>query len=181
MPRRNLNPVNAFGVSATFRSMHRNCLLNAPETRKSNLRFLLWLKLGLRWRIRPSKIARLFWCMRRRSQNDLSPALVHRAPRRFPPPWSIDEIRSVLCRDRQAPGQKLANIYFEDEHGRRSAAKLLTKDEARGSRRRSPSYRSYHASLEGRSDSISACPAVGCEECDDEFIARTASCSRNPD
>jgi hypothetical protein len=32
---------------------------------------------------------------------------------------------------RDHSGQKLAYVYFEDEPGRRSAAKMLTKDEAR--------------------------------------------------
>jgi hypothetical protein len=32
---------------------------------------------------------------------------------------------------RDSAGQKLAYVYFEDEPGRRSAAKLLTKDGAR--------------------------------------------------
>jgi hypothetical protein len=32
---------------------------------------------------------------------------------------------------RDHDGQKLAYVYFEDEPGRRAAAKLLTKDEAR--------------------------------------------------
>jgi hypothetical protein len=40
-------------------------------------------------------------------------------------------IGSLLCCVRDGAGQKLAFVYFEEESGRRSAAKLLTKDEAR--------------------------------------------------
>jgi hypothetical protein len=32
---------------------------------------------------------------------------------------------------KDSSGQRLAYVYFEDEPGRRSAAKLLTKNEAR--------------------------------------------------
>jgi hypothetical protein len=50
--------------------------------------------------------------------------------RRFPPPWSIEEQEACfVVRDQN--GQQLAYVYFENEPGRRSAAKLLTKDEAR--------------------------------------------------
>jgi hypothetical protein len=49
---------------------------------------------------------------------------------RFPPPWSVEEQEACFCvRDQNA--QALAYVYFEDEPGRKSAAKLLTKDEAR--------------------------------------------------
>jgi hypothetical protein len=50
--------------------------------------------------------------------------------RRFPPPWSVEEQDTCfVVRDHN--GQALAYVYFEDEPGRRSAAKLLTRDEAR--------------------------------------------------
>jgi len=51
--------------------------------------------------------------------------------RRLPPPWSIDERNEACFIVKEATGQALAHFYFEDEPGRRSAAKLLTKDEAR--------------------------------------------------
>jgi hypothetical protein len=50
--------------------------------------------------------------------------------RRFPPPWSVEELDACfVVRDHN--GQALAYVYFEDEPGRRSAAKLLARDEAR--------------------------------------------------
>jgi hypothetical protein len=51
--------------------------------------------------------------------------------RRFPPPWSVEEYNDACFIVRDNDGQQLAYVYFEDEPGRRSAAKLLTKDEAR--------------------------------------------------
>jgi hypothetical protein len=50
--------------------------------------------------------------------------------RRFPPPWSVEE-QSACFVVRDHNGQALAYVYFEDEPGRRSAANLLTRDEAR--------------------------------------------------
>ncbi|MFY9835975.1 MAG: hypothetical protein WAK55_05810 [Xanthobacteraceae bacterium] len=52
-------------------------------------------------------------------------------PRRFPPPWSIEELNDACFVVSDANGQKLGYFYYEEEPGRRSAAKLLTKDEAR--------------------------------------------------
>jgi hypothetical protein len=48
----------------------------------------------------------------------------------FPPPWSVEEQDACFVVVDHS-GQKLAYIYFEEEPGRGSAAKLLTKDEAR--------------------------------------------------
>ena len=50
--------------------------------------------------------------------------------RRFPPPWTIEETDACFI-VRDANGQALAYVYFEEEPGRQSAAKLLSKDEAR--------------------------------------------------
>jgi hypothetical protein len=50
--------------------------------------------------------------------------------RRFPPPWTVEDIGAAFV-VRDANGQALSYVYFEDELGRRSAAKLLSKDEAR--------------------------------------------------
>ena len=53
-----------------------------------------------------------------------------KSPRRFPPPWSVEEQEACFVVT-DSSGQQLAYVYFEDEPGRRSAAKLLSKDEAR--------------------------------------------------
>jgi hypothetical protein len=50
--------------------------------------------------------------------------------RRFPPPWEIvDNGACFIVRDHS--GQALAHLYYDNEPGRRAAAHLLTRDEAR--------------------------------------------------
>jgi hypothetical protein len=53
-----------------------------------------------------------------------------RAERRFPPPWEVHEATESFC-IRDANGQALAYVYFEDEKGRRDVMHRLTRDEAR--------------------------------------------------
>ena len=51
--------------------------------------------------------------------------------RHFPPPWSIKDYNDACFIVRDANQQALAFVYCEDEPGRRTTAKLLTRDEAR--------------------------------------------------
>jgi hypothetical protein len=50
-------------------------------------------------------------------------------PRRFPPPWSIEERQeSFIVKD--ANSQHLAYLYFEDEPQRHMSMKRVARDEA---------------------------------------------------
>ena len=51
--------------------------------------------------------------------------------RTFTPPWRIDDTSTESFCIRDAKGQALAYVYYEDETGRRMAMSRLTRDEAR--------------------------------------------------
>jgi hypothetical protein len=50
--------------------------------------------------------------------------------RGFPSPWTVDEDHDACFIVRDANGQALGYFYFEEDRGRQSAAKLLSKDQA---------------------------------------------------
>jgi hypothetical protein len=50
--------------------------------------------------------------------------------RGFPSPWTVEDHDACFI-VRDANGQAFGYFYFEEDHGRRSAANLLTKEEAR--------------------------------------------------
>jgi len=52
---------------------------------------------------------------------------LHTNQRRFPPPWTVEDI-GVAFKVSDSTGQRLAYVYFDDP---RAAAKPLTRDEAR--------------------------------------------------
>jgi hypothetical protein len=49
--------------------------------------------------------------------------------RRFTPPWTSDDNGSAFI-VKDASGQALAYVYYEEKAGRRAAANVLTRDEA---------------------------------------------------
>jgi len=48
------------------------------------------------------------------------------SPRRFPPPWTIEEHNNACFIVKDATGQALGYFYFEEEAGRRSAVSVGT-------------------------------------------------------
>jgi hypothetical protein len=52
-------------------------------------------------------------------------------PRRFPPPWTFEEANHACYIVRDANRFAVAYVYLESETGRRVAANLTTKDEAK--------------------------------------------------
>jgi hypothetical protein len=51
--------------------------------------------------------------------------------RRFPSPWDLEDANAACFIVRDHNGLALAYCYYEEEPGRRAAASLMTRDEAR--------------------------------------------------
>ena len=51
--------------------------------------------------------------------------------RRFPAPWTVEEYCGISYIVGDANNFPMAYVYFESEPGRRAAAHLMSKDEAR--------------------------------------------------
>ena len=63
-------------------------------------------------------------------------------PRRFPPPWSINEMHGVCFIVCDKNGQQLGYFYYENKSGhQRTATNLLTRGERGRWRPTSPSCR----------------------------------------
>jgi hypothetical protein len=81
----------------------------------------------LRLPLGPKSIFGLAWQNRKQNGRAADPCYVHPP---LPPPWSVEEQKACFV-VRDANRQALGYSYFEEEPGRRSAAKLLSKDKAR--------------------------------------------------
>ena len=62
--------------------------------------------------------------------------------RRFPPPWPV-EVTAACFITRDRGGQALAYVYFEEEPGRRAAAKLNTGEAPLGEGQKPESTRRH--------------------------------------
>jgi endo-1,4-beta-D-glucanase Y len=51
--------------------------------------------------------------------------------RRFPPPWIIEDHNDACFIVKDENGFAVAYVYYEHEPGRRTAADIMTRDEAR--------------------------------------------------
>jgi endo-1,4-beta-D-glucanase Y len=51
--------------------------------------------------------------------------------RRFPPPWTTEDHNNACFIVKDANGLAVAYVYDEQERGQRTAANLMTRDEAR--------------------------------------------------
>jgi hypothetical protein len=58
------------------------------------------------------------------------PGMTEQPRRRFTPPWDLEDNGACFV-VRDANEQALSYVYYEQESGRRAAADLLTRDEAR--------------------------------------------------
>jgi hypothetical protein len=54
-----------------------------------------------------------------------------RPARPFPKPWTYEDHNNACFIVKDRNGRELAFVYYEEEPGRRSAANLMTRDEAR--------------------------------------------------
>jgi hypothetical protein len=62
---------------------------------------------------------------------DFVPSLFFMPVRRFPPPWIVEDHNDACFIVKDRVGHALALVYYEQEAGRRAAANLMDRDEAR--------------------------------------------------
>jgi hypothetical protein len=90
---------------------------------------------GTKWKVRHVQNARLRPLQHCRDEPRhparSSPCNGLLTPRRFPPPWTVEDHNDACFIVKDNSGFAVAYVYYEEEPGRRSATNLMTKDEAR--------------------------------------------------